>query len=227
MNQKEHIKADKLLLGYTDEDDDFLIYVHRLIDDLDAFKKFGARHRIINHLSSFLDWINLSIGKDAFDIALLHLLIDFDKVFGLDLDKIKKTRIPQEIEKLVELREKYRQQKNWQKADEIRQQVKKMGPIQDLLAMLPGLPTKALKSMKIDDHAFTKVEAIINSMTLEERRRPQIIDGSRRKRIARGSGSTVQDVNRLLNQYDTMRKMIKSMKRGGSRRSGLPLGWKN
>jgi len=78
MNLKEHIKADKFFLGYTEEDEDFLTCIHRWIDDLDAFKRFGPRHRIINHVSSFLDLINLSLGRDAFNVALLHLLIDFD-----------------------------------------------------------------------------------------------------------------------------------------------------
>ncbi|MBN1559311.1 signal recognition particle protein [candidate division KSB1 bacterium] len=94
------------------------------------------------------------------------------------------------------------------------QQVKKMGPLQEILAMMPGAQNKALKNMQIDDHALVRVEAIINSMTIEERRSPQMINGSRRKRIAHGSGTSVQDVNRLLNQFTMMRKMIKQMNRG-------------
>ncbi|MBN1998644.1 signal recognition particle protein [candidate division KSB1 bacterium] len=94
------------------------------------------------------------------------------------------------------------------------QQIKKMGPLQDILSMIPGMQNKALKGLKVDDGALVKVEAIINSMTREERRKPQIINGSRRKRIALGSGTTPTDVNRLLNQFTMMKKMIKSMKHG-------------
>jgi len=93
------------------------------------------------------------------------------------------------------------------------QQIKKMGPLEQILGMIPGLG-KQLKNVPIDDHAFVRVEAIINSMTPEERRRPHIINGSRRRRIALGSGTRVQDVNQLLRQFDEMRKMFKKMKRG-------------
>jgi len=70
-----------------------------------------------------------------------------------------------------------------------------------------------MKGMQVDDNAFGQVEAIINSMTLEERRRPQVLNGSRRKRIARGSGTTIQDVNRLVKQFQQMQKMMKQMSR--------------
>ena len=103
------------------------------------------------------------------------------------------------------------------------QQIKKMGPLQDILAMMPGAQNKMMKNLQVDDKAFVKVEAIINSMTLEERRSPQVINGSRRKRIANGSGTSVQDVNRLLNQFTMMRKMMKKMKQGG--RMKMPLGF--
>ena len=105
------------------------------------------------------------------------------------------------------------------------QQIKKMGPLDQLLGMIPGLG-KQLKNVQVDDRAFVRVEAIINSMTPEERRRPQIINGSRRLRIARGSGTRVQDVNQLLKQFNEMRKMFKRMKnkkfRGAFRGGSLP-----
>jgi len=103
------------------------------------------------------------------------------------------------------------------------QQIKKMGPLQDILAMMPGAQNKMMKNLQVDDRAFVRVEAIIKSMTGEERRSPQIINGSRRKRIAGGSGTSVQDVNRLLNQFTMMRKMMKKMKQGG--RTRMPLGF--
>ncbi len=102
------------------------------------------------------------------------------------------------------------------------QQIKKMGSLENLLGMIPGIGNQ-LKNAKVDPKAFTRTEAIINSMTKEERNKPQILNGSRRKRIARGSGTRVQDINQLIKQFEQMRKMIKQMK-GKSRRGmrGMP-----
>ena len=95
-------------------------------------------------------------------------------------------------------------------------QIRKMGPLQDLLGMIPGFgKIKALKGMAPDEGELVRVAAIIDSMTVRERRNYLLIDGSRRKRIARGSGTTVQDVNRLLKNYTEMRKMMKRMTKGG------------
>lgn len=97
------------------------------------------------------------------------------------------------------------------------QQIKKMGNMKDLLGMIPGMG-KAMKDIDIDDDAFKHIEAMINSMTLEERQNPDILNGSRRKRVASGSGRTVQDVNQLLKQFTDMRKMMKMMQSGGGKR---------
>ena len=88
------------------------------------------------------------------------------------------------------------------------QQIKKMGNIKDLAAMIPGVG-KAIKDVDIDDNAFKSIEAIINSMTPKERTNPEILNQSRRMRIAKGSGTNIQEVNRLLKQFDQMRKMMK------------------
>ncbi|RKY81624.1 signal recognition particle protein [candidate division KSB1 bacterium] len=103
-------------------------------------------------------------------------------------------------------------------------QVKKMGPIDQLLGMIPGAG-KQIKGMQVDEKAFVQIEAIINSMTIEERQNPSIIGGSRRKRIAAGSGTTVQDVNRLLKQFKMMQKMVKQMSRYRSNMipGGIPM----
>jgi signal recognition particle subunit SRP54 len=90
------------------------------------------------------------------------------------------------------------------------QQIKKMGNIKDLVGMIPGIG-KAIKDIDIDDDSFKPIEAIIRSMTKQERHNPDLIDGSRRKRIASGSGTTVQEVNNLLKQFSDMRKMMKSV----------------
>jgi len=94
-------------------------------------------------------------------------------------------------------------------------QIKKMGNLKDLASMIPGVG-KALKNIDIDDDAFKGVEAIIFSMTPAEREEPALINGSRRKRIADGSGSTIQDVNRLIKQFDETRKLMKMMTKGGN-----------
>ncbi len=88
------------------------------------------------------------------------------------------------------------------------QQIKKMGNLKDLASMIPGVG-KAIKDLDIDDNAFKSIEAIIRSMTEQERTNPSIINGSRRQRIARGSGTTLPEVNRLLNQFEQTRKMLK------------------
>lgn len=89
------------------------------------------------------------------------------------------------------------------------QQIKRMGPLNQILAMIPGLSPKQLEGINIDDKSLIKIEAIINSMTKEERQNPSIINGSRRKRIAKGSGTTIQDVNNLLKNFEQMKKFMK------------------
>ncbi len=97
------------------------------------------------------------------------------------------------------------------------QQIKKMGDIKDLMGMIPGMG-KALKEIDIDDDSFKPIEAIIRSMTIEERENPELINGSRRKRIADGSGTSIQEVNNLLKQFSQMKKMMKTMNKMGSKK---------
>lgn len=100
------------------------------------------------------------------------------------------------------------------------QQMKKMGPLSNILGMLPGVGSK-FKDVEIDENAFKKPEAIVRSMTPQERRHPDILNASRRKRIAAGAGVTVQEVNALMRQFDQMRQMVKQMmgnKKGAMRR---------
>ena len=103
------------------------------------------------------------------------------------------------------------------------QQIKKMGNIKDLAGMIPGAG-KALKNMDIDDDAFKGVEAIIRSMTPLERENPAVLNGSRRKRIANGSGTSIQEVNRLIKQFDDTRKMMKMMSGGKGRNLAKMMG---
>lgn len=105
-------------------------------------------------------------------------------------------------------------------------QIKKMGNVKDLIGMIPGM-NKAVKDVDIDDDAFKGIEAIISSMTPKERENPSIINGSRRRRIAQGSGTTIADVNKLMKQFNDMVKMMKMMQGGGvknlmKRMGGMP-----
>ncbi|MEO0330591.1 MAG: signal recognition particle protein, partial [Bacteroidota bacterium] len=97
------------------------------------------------------------------------------------------------------------------------QQIKKMGNIKDLLGMLPGMG-KALKDLDVDDDSFKPIEAIIRSMTPHERETPDVINGSRKRRIAKGSGTEVQEVNNLIKQFSEMRKMMKKMNKLSGKR---------
>ncbi len=101
-------------------------------------------------------------------------------------------------------------------------QIKKMGNIKDLMGMIPGVG-KAIKDVDIDDDSFTGIEAIIHSMTAEERQNPQILNGSRKDRIAKGSGTSAAEVNKLVKQFDEMKKMMKVMNAGGGKRPGKKL----
>jgi signal recognition particle subunit SRP54 len=106
------------------------------------------------------------------------------------------------------------------------QQIKKMGNLKDLVSMIPGVG-KAMKDLDISDDAFKGIEAIIRSMTPEERKNPDVINGSRKKRISGGSGTDITQVNQLLKQFDEMRKMMRTMNKmqgAGRAMKGLPFG---
>jgi len=98
-------------------------------------------------------------------------------------------------------------------------QIRKMGPLENILSMIPGIG-KQIRGLKVDDRAFVKIEAIINSMTKQERANYAIINSSRKRRIAEGSGTTVADVNKLIKQYVAMKKMLKKVRKGKG--LGLP-----
>ena len=99
-------------------------------------------------------------------------------------------------------------------------QIKKMGNIEQLLGMIPGMKAGALKDAQVDEAQMKRIEAIILSMTKTEREKPEIINGSRRRRIALGSGTSVEDVNKLLRQFEQMKKMMKQFSGMGKKRFG-------
>ncbi len=137
---------------------------------------------------------------------------------GDTLSFIEKAQEAVDEKKAKELAKKLR--KNQFTLEDFRDQmasVRKMGSIKELIGMLPGVNKKQLKGINIDDKQFARIEAIINSMTPEERRTHSIIKGSRKKRIAKGSGVTVQEVNKLLKSYIQTMKMVKKFNKGGMR----------
>ena len=128
------------------------------------------------------------------------------------VEKVQKTF---DEEKAVQFEEKIRKsQFTLEDFLEQLQEVKKMGPLSQVLGMLPGM-NRIPQNVAVDDRALVKIEAIIQSMTAEERRKPHIINGSRRRRIALGSGTSVQDVNKLMKQYEQMQRMMKTLGKGG------------
>jgi len=141
------------------------------------------------------------------------------------LSLIEKAQEAVDQKKAIELQKKLR--KSQFTLDDFRDQliqVRKMGSLSDILKMIPGMgKIKHMKDLDIDDREFVRIEAIINSMTAQERRQHGIINGSRRKRIALGSGTRIQDVNALLKNYTQMLKMLKKFNQGGFRRGMLPL----
>jgi len=134
------------------------------------------------------------------------------------VEKAQQTVDQEQAEKLE--RKLRRQQFTLQDFYDQLQQIKKMGPLDQLIGMIPGVKSSMLKGLSVDDRSFVKIEAMINSMTKEERQRPQVIDGSRRKRISRGSGTSVQDINQLLKQFQMMQKMMKNINKVGFK--GMP-----
>ena len=142
------------------------------------------------------------------------------------LTLVERAQEAADLEQAAKLEEKLRKQRfTLEDFYEQLQALKKMGPLDQILGMIPG-GAKLVKG-PVDETAFTKIEAIINSMTPEERRHPDVIDGSRRRRIAVGSGTSVQDINRLLKQHAMMKKMMRQfgkMGRGGKFEMPSPFG---
>lgn len=128
------------------------------------------------------------------------------------LSLIEKAQEAVDMEKARELEKKMRSQKlDLNDFLEQLQQVRKMGPLEDMLAMIPGANAKALKNVTVDEKKMDRIEAIIRSMTSYEKEHPEVLNANRRRRIASGSGTTVQDVNQLLKQFQEMKKSMKQM----------------
>lgn len=165
-----------------------------------------------------------SIGEKLSDLELFHPDRMASRILGMGdiVTLVEKAQDAVDEKKAVELAEKIK--KNTFTLEDFQnqmQQLKKMGPLESILGMIPGVG-KALKGVHIDERNLLRVEAMIQSMTPYERQNPQLIDGSRKKRIALGSGNSVQDVNNLLKQFLAMKKMMKNM--GKFKLKGIPKG---
>lgn len=163
-------------------------------------------------------------GEKPADLEVFHPDRLASRILGMGdvVSLVEKANLAVDSQKAAELERKLRRAEfTFEDFYDQLQQVKKMGSLESILAMVPGMG-KAMKGLPIDDHALVRIEAMIQSMTLEERRRPAIINGSRRLRVARGSGNSIQDVNKLIKQFGEMQKMVKKIGRLGPKAfSGL------
>ncbi len=156
----------------------------------------------------------IGMGEKLDDLELFHPDRMASRILGMGdvLSLIEKAQANIDAKKAMELEKKLRtQQFTFDDFLEQLQQMKSMGPLNQILEMMPGVNSKQLKKLNVDEKELIHIEAIIQSMTKEERLNPSIIDGSRRKRIAKGSGTSIQEVNRLLKQFRETKKMMKKL----------------
>ncbi|MCQ2236311.1 MAG: signal recognition particle protein [Bacteroidales bacterium] len=182
-----------------------------ILTKLDGDTRGGAALSIRNVVNKPIKFIGTGEKFDAIDV--FHPSRMADRILGMGDIRTLVQRAQEQIDEEEARKLQKKIANNKLDFDDFLsqiQQVKKMGNLKDLASMIPGVG-KMLKNVDINDNAFKSIEAIIGSMTPYERKNPQVIDGSRKKRIANGSGTTLQDVNRLLKQFDETRKIMKLM----------------
>ncbi len=181
-----------------------------VLTKLDGDTRGGAALSIRTVVTKPIKFVGTGEKLDALD--LFHPSRMADRILGMGdiVSLVEKAQAQFDEKQALEIQRKLaRNQFNFNDFLAQIQQIKKMGNLKDLASMIPGLG-KAIKDVDIDDNAFKSIEAIISSMTAKERVNPEIINGSRRKRIAAGSGTSLQEVNRLLTQFEQTRKMMKA-----------------
>jgi len=187
-----------------------------VLTKLDGDTRGGAALSIKAEVNKPIKFVSTGEKMDAIDIFYPRRMADRILGMGDIVTLVEKAQEQYNIEEARKLQKKIaRNQFDFNDFLAQVQQIKKMGNMKDLISMIPGAG-KAMKDMDIDDNAFKSIEAIIHSMTPEERNNPQIINGSRRKRIAAGSGTSVPEVNKLLRQFDEMRRVMKTISKGGN-----------
>jgi signal recognition particle subunit SRP54 len=187
-----------------------------VLTKLDGDTRGGAALSIRSVVNKPIKFVSSGEKLDAIDIFYPQRMADRILGMGDIVSLVEKAQEQYDVEEARKLQKKIaKDQFNFNDFISQIQQIKKMGNVKDLMAMIPGVG-KAVKDLDIDDNAFKNIEAIIRSMTPEERTNPVVLNGNRRKRIASGSGTTVQEVNKLLRQFDETRKMMKMMTKGGN-----------
>ncbi len=192
-----------------------------ILTKIDGDARGGAALSISSIIGKPIKFV--TTGEKLDDLEIFHPDRMASRILGKGdvLSLIEKAQSSFDEKKAIELEKKL--MKNQFTFDDFLDQMEQMqnlGPLDQILEMMPGANSKKLKNIKIDEKEITHVKAIIQSMTKEERVKPDIINGSRRKRIAAGSGTSIQKVNRLLKQYKEMKKMMKNMNKMGNMMSG-------
>jgi len=196
-----------------------------VLTKLDGDTRGGAAISIRSVVEKPIKFISTGEKMDALDVFYPERMASRILGMGDVVSLVERAQQVFDEEETKKLNQKLRKnQFNFEDFLNQIQQIKKMGSIKDLVGMIPGMG-KMMKDLPIDDDAFKPIEAIIFSMTREERENPDILSGNRRNRIAKGSGTSIQQVNNLLKQFEDMRKMMKSMNKMQGK--GIPPNMKN
>ncbi len=188
-----------------------------ILTKLDGDARGGAALSIHGVTGAPIKYVGVGEGLDALEVfdpgRMAGRILQRGDVVGL----VERAQTAVKVEDAERLAKKATSKKGMDLEDFLvaMRQIQRMGPIESLLGMLPGVNTKLLKQAKVDPKGLKHLEALVLSMTPEERRKPEILNGSRRARIASGSGRSVQEVNRLVKQFAEMKKMMKQMGRFG------------
>jgi len=186
-----------------------------VLTKLDGDTRGGAALTIRSVVDKPIKFVGIGEKVDALDV--FHPKRMADRILGMGdiVSLVEKAQEQYDEDEARKLQKKIaKNQFNFDDFLSQLQQIKKMGNVKDLMGMIPGMG-KAVKDLDLDDDAFKGVEAIIYSMTPEERDNPAILNGSRRKRIARGAGTNITEVNKLVKQFEDTRKMMRMMSKGG------------
>ncbi|MDO9511750.1 MAG: signal recognition particle protein [Bacteroidales bacterium] len=189
-----------------------------ILTKLDGDTRGGAALTIRAVVDKPIKFVGIGEKMDAIDIFYPERMADRILGMGDIVSLVEKAQEQFDSDEARKLQQKIaKDQFNFDDFLQQIRQIKKMGNMKDLVSMIPGMG-KMMKDVDIDDDAFKGIEAIIQSMTPFERANPHILNGSRRKRIARGSGTDIQEVNRLVKQFEDTRKMMKMMTSGGGKK---------
>ncbi len=187
-----------------------------VLTKLDGDTRGGAALSIKSVVSKPIKFVGIGEKLDAIDVFYPERMADRILGMGDIVSLVEKAQEQFNEEEARALQKKLaKNQFNFDDFLSQIRQIKKMGNVKDLMGMIPGVG-KAIKDIDVDDNAFKSIEAIIQSMTPRERAEPTLLNGSRRKRIAMGSGTEIQEVNRLIKQFEDMRRMMKNMSGGGA-----------